>query len=59
MRDIGVPISIMLGFAILAAAIQTKDTDFESCVRLTREVTPDDFQGDRRELAIVTMCQPN
>lgn len=58
MCDVGILISIMLGFAILTAAVHTKETDFESCVRHTSNALPEDYQGERRDLALVTLCQP-
>lgn len=57
MRDFAIPISILMGFAILAAAIHTKENDFQTCVRLTGAALPADYGGDRRELVIVSQCQ--
>ncbi len=37
LRDAAIPISILLGFAVLGAAIHTKENDFQTCVRMTAE----------------------
>ena len=57
MRDVGIPISIMLGFAILAAAIHTKENDFQTCVRMTDAALPSDYGDENRELVLVDACQ--
>ncbi|OAE43609.1 hypothetical protein A7J57_04920 [Agrobacterium tumefaciens] len=55
MRSAAVPISILLGFAILGAAIHTKENDFETCIRLYKEhVAKESWAG--REVVIVREC---
>lgn len=55
MRDIGIPASILLGFVILAAAVQTKETDIESCVRLYKELAPKEV-WEGKEVFIIREC---
>lgn len=55
MREVAVPISILLGFAILSAAIHMRENDFETCVRLYKEAVPmETWKG--REVVIVREC---
>ncbi|KQY20246.1 hypothetical protein ASD32_07210 [Rhizobium sp. Root483D2] len=57
MRDVALPISILLGFAMLSAAIHTKENDFQTCVRLIDAALPADYGSGNRELAVVDSCQ--
>lgn len=50
-----IPISILLGFAILSAATHTRENDFQTCVRLYKEAVPmETWKG--REVVIVREC---
>lgn len=55
MRDVAIPISILLGFAIQSAATHTKENDFETCVRLYKEAVPMETWKSR-EVVIVREC---
>lgn len=55
LRDMAIPISILLGFAILSAATHTRENDFQTCVRLYKEAVPmETWKG--REVVIVREC---
>lgn len=57
MRDVALPVSILLGFAMLSAAIHTKENDFQTCMRMTDAALPSSYGGGNRELAVVDSCQ--
>lgn len=55
LRDVAIPISILLGFAMLSAALVFKDNDFEACVRLFDANLPTTVEKNR-ELYSVREC---
>jgi hypothetical protein len=55
MREFAIPISILLGFAMLSAAVMLKDNDFEACVRLFDANLPATVEKNR-ELISVREC---
>ncbi len=57
MREVALPVSILLGFAMLSAAIHTKENDFQTCVRMTEATLPAGYGGNNRETVIVDACQ--
>lgn len=40
MRDAVIPISVLLGFALLSAAVFFKETEIGACVRMVGETVP-------------------
>ncbi|PDT81817.1 hypothetical protein CO676_19800 [Sinorhizobium sp. BJ1] len=57
MRDIAVPVSILLGFAMLSSAIHTKENDFQTCVRMLDKALAPDVGGEKRDLVLATECK--
>lgn len=55
MRDAAIPISILLGFAMLSAAVVFKDNDFEACVQMYDANLPATVEKNR-ELYSVREC---
>jgi hypothetical protein len=58
MGRFAVPISILLGFAVLSGSVLLKRNNFESCVAAYDELLPDDHLGANRRLGIVSHCLP-
>jgi hypothetical protein len=56
MKEAAIPISILLGFAILGAAIHTKENDFDTCVRLYREHLPEQVLTDKGQIVLIREC---
>jgi hypothetical protein len=56
MQNAAIPISILLGFAILGAAIHTKENNFETCVRLYRELASERMATYDGQIFSVQQC---
>lgn len=63
LRDLAIPISILLGFMMLSTAVLVQDTDFESCMsslRASRESRANGTSTERsaasRDFALGRLC---